>query len=531
MKKVQLIIIMILGAFALLACNGTKEYQIIDEHLQSQHVDDLYRVYYEIFLGSFSDSGKDGIGDIQGLINRLDYLNDGDPDSGMSLGITGIWLMPVMQSPSYHKYDVQNYQSIDENYGSLDDFAQLISMCDERGINVIIDLVLNHTSSQHPWFLQARNALRDNDLENRYLEYYTLVTEEEKESGKIYYPFYGAYFYEGNFSSSMPELNLDSALVKEEIVDIITFWFDLGVSGFRLDAIKYAFLNDTPKNIAFWNWFRDECLKIKEDAYIVGEVWSADNLILPYYECFSNFDFGMSMSSGAIAAAANNIESVDQYVDYLYRYRESVMAVNSEAMLTPFISNHDMNRAAGYLSVSEYRMHMAANLYLLASGVPFIYYGEEIGLKGSRASENTDANRRLRMLWGDKDSVKDPIGATYSSELQTNGTVKAHLRDPSSLYNHYKKLIMMRNANPEIARGAYTPLVFPEHFTFGGFISTYNQQNVGVFHNTGLTTITVDLRNYTSYEFTSINSYAGMDSATFQDQILTLGPLTSVILR
>ncbi|MBN2504427.1 MAG: alpha-amylase [Bacilli bacterium] len=531
MKKICYVFLIFCLTFVFSSCNAKEEYAILDENLVPVEYDDNHRVYYEIFLGSFSDGNEDGMGDFRGLINRLDYLNDGDSTSGKSLGIEGIWLMPIMPSPSYHKYDVTNYMAIDDDYGTIADFEEFIAECDARGIDVIIDLVLNHTSSQHPWFRSARNAMQSGEMDNPYLEYYTLVTEENKESGKTYHSFSGDYFYEGNFSASMPELNLDSDLVRQEIEAIIAFWYDLGVKGFRLDAAKYPYLNDDDKNIEFWNWFVEECKKHDPDAYIVGEVWSGDSLIIPYYESFSNFDFGMSQSQGAIAMVANNMDDVNWYVQYITTYRNRVENVNQNAVLTPFISNHDMNRAAGFLSVEDYSMHVAASLYLLTYGTPFIYYGEEIGMKGSRGTENTDANRRLKMLWGDKDKVESPIGATYSEDLQTNGTVRSQIIDSSSLYNHYKKLIMLRQANPEIARGEYTPLTFEGYYYFGGFLSTYDSNTVGVFHNTGEEPIVIDLSDYTDHTFAIVSGYAGLGEALLEGQILTISGKTSVVLK
>lgn len=531
MKKIILLINLVLLSVLLTACANNKEYIIRNDGWEAVRMDDNYQVYYEIFVGAFSDSNKDGVGDLRGIINRLDYLNDGDPNSGKSLGVTGLWLMPIMSSPSYHKYDVRNYKSVDSVYGTIDDFRELVEKAEERGIDIIIDLVLNHTSNQHTWFRQAQTALRDGDLDNPYLEYYTLVKENEKISGRTYYPFHGEYFYEGNFSSAMPELNMDSELVRAEIVDILQFWFDLGVKGFRLDATKYIYFNETQRNVAFWNWFMDEVRAIRPDAYVVGETWSGDSLILPYYESFSNFDFGMSQSNGAIALTANLQDSVNSFVAYKNSYKNAVKNVNPNAILTPFISNHDMNRAAGYLSVPDYRMHMAANLYIWSYGTPFLYYGEEIGLKGVRGTENTDANRRLKMLWGDKDTVTDPIGANYSIDRQTNGTVKDQINDPNSLYNHYKKVIMLRNANPEIGRGSLTPIHFTNHYSFGGFLSTYQNSTVGVFHNTSEDAITIQLNLYTTHSFTIVRGYAGKGSASLNGQTLTLDGLTSVILK
>ncbi|MGD9964546.1 MAG: alpha-amylase family glycosyl hydrolase [Candidatus Izemoplasmatales bacterium] len=531
MKKVIALLLCLVVSFTIVSCNTMREYKIDDPLLLADYPDDNYRVYYEIFVASFSDSNKDGFGDFQGLINRFDYLNDGDDSSGKSLGIEGIWLMPIMPSPSYHKYDVLDYKDIDSNYGTIEDFKAFMALAEERNVDVIIDLVLNHTSNLHPWFKEAKQAMINEDLDNKYLDYYVLVTEDEKETGKTWYPFVGDYYYEGNFSSSMPELNLDNPDVRQEIIEIIEFWYDLGVKGFRLDAAKYPYYNEDSKNIEFWNWFVTEAKKIKSDTYIVGEVWSGDSLIAPYYENFSNFDFGMSGSTGAIGLVAQQQDDVNWYVNYISRYRNMVESVNPDAILTPFISNHDMNRAAGYLTLDNYEMQVAANLYILSYGNPFIYYGEEIGMKGSRTTENTDANRRLAMLWGDKDTVEDPFGTTYDSSNQTNGTVKSQLKDKDSLLNHYKKLIMIRKANPEIARGDYLPLTFDGYYNFGGFLTTYQDSTLGVFHNTGEMEVVIDLSQFTEFTFETVRAYVGQGKASLDGQTLTISPFTSVILK
>lgn len=531
MNKFKKGIILVLTSFLLASCFNN-EYSIkVDTNLESTMVNDNNKVYYEIFVGAFSDANDDGMGDLRGVINRLDYLNDGNPNSGKSLGIQGIWLMPIMRSPSYHKYDVIDYKSIDPKYGTMSDFEELTQTAKNRGVDIIVDLVLNHTSIYHEWFAAAKTAVANNDFSNKYASYYTLVTNETKESGKIYYPFVNNYFYEGNFSDQMPELNMDSQEVRKEIIEIIKFWFDKGVHGFRLDAAKYVFLNDLQKNLEFWNWFMAEVKKIKPDAYVVAENWSSDIQIAPYYESFSNFDFGMSQSGGAVAATAKGYDSVNAYVRYLNNYRNMVSRYNSNAILSPFISNHDMNRAAGYLSVQDHSMHVAANLYIWTYGTPFVYYGEEIGMFGSRGSERTDANRRLKMMWGDNDKVSNPIGSTFTDDRQTNGTVKSQIGKKDSLYNHYKKIIMIRNANPEIGRGTYTPINFEGYYEFGGFLSTYNNSTVGVFHNTGLEKITIDLSKFTNHKFSVIRGFAGKGNATLSGQILTLEPMTSVVLK
>ena len=529
MKKVWLLLL-IITASVLVGCTK-KEFVIKD--IEANIIDDNYRTYYEIFVGGFSDSNKDGIGDIRGMINRLDYLNDGDPNSGKSLGISGIWLMPIMPSITYHKYDVRDYKAIDTNYGTLADFEEFLEETEKRGIKVIIDLVINHTSDLHPWFKAFKQAVINNDIDNKYYNYYTLYTKAETQTitNKRFYPINNEFYYEGNFSSTMPELNFDHDDVKNEFIDIMQFWVDKGVDGFRIDAAKYVYLHEEAKNIEFFNWFSNEAKKIKEDIYIVGEVWDRNEVILPYYEAISNFDFQMSDSGGWVASTARGMESVNRYVKYLDTYKSQVKAIRSDAILQPFISNHDQNRAAGYLNVDSGLMYIAANLYMLTYGTPFIYYGEEIGMKGIRGSEPTDANRRLAMLWGDKDTVSDPVGATLSKDIQTNGTVKDHLSKENSLYNHYKKLIMIRNRFPEIARGHYTPLAFLGYNSFGGFLTTYNNSTLAIFHNTMDESITIDLSKHTDVSFKNVLSYVGLGQAQLDGQTLTLDGYTSVIIR
>jgi len=510
------------------------EYKVTGEYLKYEAVIDNYRTYYEIFVGGFSDSNNDGMGDLRGVINRLDYLNNGKPNSGKSLGIDAIWFMPIMPSPSYHKYDVTDYYGIDRLYGTMADFEELIAECDKRGIKVIIDLVLNHSSSRHPWFESARRAVKEGNFDDPYVRYYDLETE--RIGGRTWYAFEKSpdgtqYYYEGNFSPNMPELALDNPDVRREIIDIVKFWIGKGVGGFRLDAVRYFFLGEESRNIAFLKWFDEECRKIKEDIYIVAENWAGVTSIQDYYEAVNCFDFGMSGTSGDIYYTAQGIASVTEFTQRLALYQRHVLRKNPRAILNPFISNHDMDRAAGFLSVDDYIMHIAANLYILSSGSPFIYYGEEIGMKGSRGTANTDANRRLAMLWGDDDKVSNPIGTTYSSRHQTNGTVRSQLNKKDSLYNHYKNVIRLRNSNPEIARGIIEALDFSQYTTFGGFISDYNGSKVGVFHNTGDIELSVDLSLYTDMRFTVMRGFAGKGRAVLNGNILTLSGYTSVVVK
>lgn len=516
-KIISLISIVLLIAICLSGCGKAPTVDPIDDN---------YRVFYQIFVGSFSDSNGDGTGDLRGIINRLDYLNDGDINSGESLGVQGIWLSPIFSSPSYHKYDAADYYKIDEKFGTEEDLRELITLCHERNIKVILDLAINHTSSSNLWFLKFQNAHKDGDTENPYYDYYTYVTNETKTAGRTYYPLCPGEFYEGNFDSGMPELNYDNPKVREEMVNVAKHYLDMGVDGFRFDAIKYIYFGDTPSSVEFWNWYMKELRAIKSDIYVVGECWSSDSEVLEYYPALNCFNFTTSQL-GKIYESVKNERGSD-FAKYAEAYQKSIKAKNPDAMYCPFISNHDTDRAAGFLPVTMNQMQMAANLYILCHGSPFIYYGEEIGMKGSRGSANTDANRRLAMLWGDGDTVRNPIGSSYSADKQSNGTVKDQLDEKNSLLNYYKKLISLRGKYPEIARGEYTALTCASSIC--AFSITYKDSTIGLFHNTSTEEVKINLPEGAE-GFTKVCDFIGQGNAELKDGVLIIGPQTSVIVK
>lgn len=492
-------------------------------------IDDNYRTFYQIFVGSFSDSNGDGCGDIRGIINRMDYLNDGNINSGESLGIQGIWLSPIFASPSYHKYDAKDYYAIDWRFGEEKDLVELIELCHERNVKVILDLAINHTSNQHEWFLKFKEARINGDVNNEYYDYYSCATTAERENGKSYQKIAGVdCWYECNFDGAMPELNFDNSKVREAMLDVAKYYIALGVDGFRFDAIKYIYFGDTPKSVAFWEWYMNELQQIKPDIYCVGECWSGETEILEYYSTMNCFNFAVSQAEGVIAKAAKS-SSISNYTGYIESYQDKILARNPNGMAMSFLSNHDMDRIAGAF-VTENHMRMAANLYLLSPGSPVIYYGEEIGLRGSRGSESTDANRRLAMLWGDDDLIRNPIGSTYPDNKQIQTTVATQIEDEGSLYNYYRNLISIRHKYPAIARGDYKAISCGEK-NLGGFVITYNDAAIGLFHNTSsVDELSFDLSKL-DVDFSKISDQIGVGKATLKGNILTVGPQTSVILQ
>jgi glycosidase len=226
-----------------------------------------------------------------------------------------------------------------------------------------------------------------------------------------------------------------------------------------------------------------------------------------------------------MASAAKGF-AISKYTNYITNLQCKVSGKNPDSMLMPFLSNHDMDRIAGTF-VTENNMRMAANLYLLSPGSPVIYYGEEIGMRGSRGSESTDANRRLAMLWGDEDLIRDPVGSTYPEKNQISTTVADQLQDETSLLRYYCKLLTLRHKYPAIARGTYTSLSTGEK-NLGGFVIEYEGSTLLLLHNNGSEPISYDLNQY---GISTLCDYIGMGDASLEGTVLTLGPQTSAIIQ
>ena len=518
-----LVLVLTLGIIAML---GGFRKPVVDP------IDDNYRTFYQIFVGSFSDSNGDGIGDIRGIINRMDYLNDGNINGGKDLGVQGIWLSPIFESPTYHKYDAKDYYKIDKKFGTEEDLKELLELCHQRNVKVILDLVVNHTSIKHEWFLKFQEARKNGDTENKYYDYYSCATQDEKISGCTYSALgIGKWWYEANFSPEMPELNFDNPDVKADMLFLAKHYLDLGVDGFRFDAVKYIYFGNTKKSVEFWEWYMGELVAYKPDIYCVGECWSAESEIIEYYSAMNCFNFATSGPEGRVASAAKG-KSLSSFLNYIETYQDKVQEANPNGMPMPFLSNHDMDRISGSFT-EEGVMKMAANLYLLSPGSPMIYYGEEIGIKGSRGGANTDANRRLAMLWGDGDKIKNPTGSTYSNKKQITETVKDQLWDKDSLLRYYSRLIAIRHKYPAIARGDYNAVTC-DNKNFGGFYIEYNGEVIGLFHNNSAEEIQIDISTLSGLDensFSTLCDYIGMGKAKLKGNILTIGAQTSVILK
>lgn len=423
---------------------------------------DKYRTTYELFVYSFYDSDGDGIGDLNGVREKLDYLNDGDFSTNEDLGVTGLWLMPIMDSPTYHKYDVRDYYSIDPEYGTMEDFEGLLSECKKRNISVIIDLPINHTSIEHEWFAAASDylkQLKDNQEPNLeecpYIDYYNF----SKEKGSGYAELTGTdWYYEAVFWEGMPDLNLQSEGLRNELESIFEFWLKKGVKGFRLDGVKEYVGGSREANIEILTWINDSVKKINKNAYLVGEGWLEQNEYEKYYASGidSMFDFAFADKDGYISKTLNGLIEAKILGRAFVNEEASYSKYNENYINAPFYTNHDMGRSAGYYSgdYSECQTKMAGAVNLFMSGNVFLYYGEEIGMKGS----GKDENKRLAMNWSDESDYagmcKGPIDAEVVK--QKYDSVDKQLADESSILSYYKKCIRLRNQYPAIAKGKTT---------------------------------------------------------------------------
>ena len=207
-------------------------------------IDDNYRTLYQIYVRSFADSDGDGKGDIRGIIETFDYLNDGDITYGDDLGVQAIWLTPVFHGNSGHKYDAIDFYSVDPEFGTEDDLKELADLCEERNVKLILDLALNHTSTSNDWFKQSKKARQNGDTSNKYYNWYNWSTSPKTGYVKVYGQ---ELYYESRFDTqggSMPDLNYDNQAVRNEMLNVAKYWLDLGIDGFRFDAVKYIYFED-----------------------------------------------------------------------------------------------------------------------------------------------------------------------------------------------------------------------------------------------------------------------------------------------
>ena len=441
-------------------------------------------VYYEIFVRSFADSDGDGVGDFRGITEKMDYL--------AGLGIDGIWLMPITASESYHGYDVTDYNSVNWQYGSQQDFIDMINAAHEHGIKVIMDFVINHTSSDHYWFKDAVS-----NVNSPYRDYYRFVSKYDTEQydegdespwgSRVWYKS-GDYYYYSAFYGSMPDLNYNNSKVRKEIKQAAAKWLNLGIDGFRLDAAmhiygNYEFRSMTDKqredaNIQWWNEFADYCEKINPSVYLVGEAWQNDEVLERYAQPFDT-KFNFAFEEKMIQSVQNNkavLEDGTSLAASLENILSAYDKVDTKYIDGVFGSNHDQTRIMSTMEGNQSKAKLVANIYMTLPGNPYIYYGEELGMKGS----GIDEYKRTPFLWG-----KDEKCNTTWEEDDQNTDTPAYAEqkdDEASMYNFYKNLIQKRKSSKALMYGDYKA-VNTDNEAIMAYTRTYGDEKVTVIHN------------------------------------------------
>lgn len=498
-------------------------------------------VYYQVLVRSFADSSGDGVGDLRGLADKLDYIEE--------LGATALWLMPIYPSPTYHKYDTTDYYSIDPEYGDMDDFRYLIEEAEKRGIKVILDFVVNHTSIQHPWFKEAMNP------DSKYRDYYIWADEDtnldrkgpwgqqmwhQAESGDHYM----AHFYD-KLPSVLPDLNFHNPKVHDEIINAAKYWLELGVDGFRLDAAPHIYFPeegaanehyDHEANVEWWKKFESELQKVKPDVYLVGEVWKEEKIVANYYEGMEslfNFDLSDLIMKSVKTGENLGIAELQERVLALYDTKREDGATDAV-----FLNNHDEVRTMTQFKGDEKKAKLAASILFTLSGNPFIYYGEELGQLGDKTNEpnefgdNPDIHLREPFVWSkEEDSYRTAWVETKYNTGETAVVAEEQQNDPNSMFSHYRELIEVRQSSNALMNGGIEAVETSDERVLA-FKRSYEGETNLVVHNLSNETVEVSL---TDDELKHVNILYATDKVKRnhgQKKInLTLPGQSSVILE
>ncbi len=451
-------------------------------------------VFYEIYPRSFADSNNDGIGDLNGITSKLDYLKD--------LGVDAIWITPCFPSPQVDfGYDVSDYENIDPMYGTLADFDVLVREAGKRDIHVILDFVVNHTSDQHPWFLDSKSS-RTSAQRNWY------IWRDGKGPGEPpnnwvslfggpawkFDPTTDQYYYHF-FYAAQPDLNWRNPAVKKAMFDVTRWWYKRGVAGFRLDAVDTLFedpkLHDNPIAKPGKNAYGDPIeenkyntnlpelhdvlrgLRKVADKYngvLIGETWTSNVAELNRYYGDHNNELQLPMDF--LFTMVNKLSPAE--------FRKQIAAVNAASGWPTFvISNHDIVRSYDRYGDGRHNDQIAkvmAALYLTLRGSPIMYYGEEIGMKTTPPTRKEDVKdpkgrtgwpeekgrdgERTPMQWDSSENAGFSKGTPW---LPVPPTYKTHnvadeSKDPDSVLAFYKEVLKLRHTNPALMDGSYTAI-------------------------------------------------------------------------
>jgi len=450
-------------------------------------------VFYEVFVRSFADSDGDGVGDLRCLTGKLDYLKD--------LGVDALWLMPVFESPSYHGYDTTDYEKIQPAYGTADDFQRLLAEAHRRGIRVIVDFVMNHTSSRHPWFIDSASSPASPHRDWYVWRYDDPGWKQPWGDGPTWHrnpnetgnaP--GVSYYYGIFWGGMPDLNFSTPAVRREMESLAAFWLARGVDGFRLDATRHLFANgpgdlqnDQPETHDYLREFSAAVRQAKPQATLVGENWTETPKIAAYYGSTAAVREGdelpMSFNFPLAEAIVKAVHDGDAS-GIAAKYQEMAGLYPAGIIDTPFLTNHDQPRVATQLGDDPAKLRSAAALLLTLPGAPFLYYGEEVGLHNGPGGK--DEFKRTPMPWDASAGGGFTTGQPWFDFAPGKETanVAAEAADPGSLLSHYRRLARLRHASAALKQGDLKLLTPGDHATpVLAYLRQSGKERVLVVHN------------------------------------------------
>ncbi len=421
-------------------------------------------VVYQVFVRSFADADGDGVGDLRGLTSKLDLLNDGDPATHDDLGVDALWLTPIYPSPSYHGYDVVDYGAVNPQYGTLADLDALVAAAHARGLRVILDFVLNHSSSEHPWFRAARDAKHPEHA--RYRSWYRWRDEPPSwrrpwDGAPVWHRSEAGDWYYALFWAGMPDLDLENPAVLDELVGAMRFWLARGVDGFRLDAVRHlcespaGTLTDVDESHAVLKRVRAALARDYPNAILVGEAWSDTANIAKYAgtgdELHLAFSFGVA--AGVMDAVANG-----ERAPLVEALSGAEAAFSDRAFEAPFLTNHDMPRAMRRFGGDVAKATLAAAVLFALPGTPFVYYGEEIGMQGGAGRADEDKRTPMRFGADSPGHGFTSAARPWHSAPEAAGVDVASQRK-DGLWRSYQKLIALRHAQPALRGSSATRLV------------------------------------------------------------------------
>lgn len=528
-------------------------------------------VIYQVSVASFRDSDGDGMGDLRGIVDRLDYLNDGTP---RSLGVDAIWLTPVHASPmADFGYDVSDYFSINPRFGDLTDFDELLDACHARGVKVIMDMVLNHTSVEHPWFVESRSS-RDNPRRdwyiwrdgrspgrppNRWLAVVEGSAWEWDEATRQ--------FYYHAFLPEQPDLNWRNPEVREALFGVLRFWLERGVDGFRLDLVNYLYedglLRDNPRKLGLrpYDWQRHlydrsqpESLEAARelrrltDTYpgrmMMGEVYTDDPMEAVAYLGDGTDSLHLSFYLD-FALRKWRAEEFRASVDWL---EERIPAAGWPCY---YLNNHDLPRTytrLGRGGDAEARAKVAAAMLLTLRGTPIVYYGEEIGMPQSRVPRKKMMDPIGKKFWPlpvGRDGARTPMQWSAGrhagfSEAEpwlpvdpsyAERNVERQDADPSSLLNWYRRLIHLRREKPALRAGSYRPIEGVPRGVFA-YLRELEEERVAVLLNFTPRAVSLSVREggLEGRLWTTVLSSDGEEGALHRGQAIELRPYQALIL-